>query len=538
MLIKYFLFLFVIIFVLHGHGQFSSEAYKIQTQDNVLEYLKHYGYLGDGEAEPLTYEDFKNALKDFQEDSNLTPNGILNAKTLRLMNTPRCGNRDEKIEEGDEVPDNEAGIIGDGDRNKRRKREAKGFIIPHGKKWLNSTLTYKIAKFPTRSSVKLNVRTVQSEFDHAFAYWEKVTNLRFKKVTGNNADIVIKFVRGYHGDRESFDGPGKALAHGFYPERGAIHFDDEEMWSAGFRKRHYDLRSIAVHEIGHALGLGHSKHSSAVMYHSYEGHRWRSHDNFKLHPEDIQAVQALYGQKGTRAGSEMTKDEKKKLRHSKKGTTGDLCVDPHIDAITTMDDGFIYIFKGIYFFRLDRLHGDLQGDQFQLINSTFLGLPSELDAAITMSNQKTYFFKGSLYWRSTSTQIDPGYPKQISDYFKKIPDSIDAAGMWSWNNEPYFFKGDKYWKYSEKVKEMRNYPNPISKYWPGIPNSIDAAFRAPDNRTYFIKGGKYWLFHDPNSEYEATAFPKSTKNWLFRCPNNEVRRVRKIRHRKKKHFPG
>ena len=50
-----------------------------------------------------------------------------------------------------------------------------------------------------------------------------------------------------------------------------------------------DLRSVLVHELGHALGLGHSSDTRATMYASGSGVRWRS-----LEKDDIDGVCALY----------------------------------------------------------------------------------------------------------------------------------------------------------------------------------------------------------------------------------------------------
>jgi hypothetical protein len=65
-----------------------------------------------------------------------------------------------------------------------------------------------------------------------------------------------------------------------------------------------DLRSILVHELGHALGLGHSSDARATMFATGSGLRWRS-----LEKDDVDGVCSLYpasGGGGAGAGCETT----------------------------------------------------------------------------------------------------------------------------------------------------------------------------------------------------------------------------------------
>ncbi|XVF14168.1 hypothetical protein REPUB_Repub09cG0034000 [Reevesia pubescens] len=77
----------------------------------------------------------------------------------------------------------------------------------------------------------------------------------------------------------------------FSPQDGRFHYDADENWSSNPAPNQMDLESVAVHEIGHNLGLDHSWDQYAVMYPTIQlGTTKRN-----LGQDDINGLQALYG---------------------------------------------------------------------------------------------------------------------------------------------------------------------------------------------------------------------------------------------------
>ncbi len=135
--------------------------------------------------------------------------------------------------------------------------------------------------------------SVESEIERAYAEWANYAQVTFTQTndaTGPQT-LAVLFASGAHGDGYPFTGATGVLAHTFYPYplnpesiAGHQHFNNDVTWKIG---ADVDIFSVALHETGHALGLGHSDNPDDVMYPYY-------HIVSALAAGDIAAIQQQY----------------------------------------------------------------------------------------------------------------------------------------------------------------------------------------------------------------------------------------------------
>lgn len=142
----------------------------------------------------------------------------------------------------------------------------------------------------------------QQEIRNAFQAWTDATGIQFKEIpdtlnlpadssrVSNAADIRLGF--GFiGGDAIGITKSPNSSTVGYFLNDAIIQFEDPTGDSTG-KNINYDnpdaLTYVATHEIGHALGLGHSTDPNSVMYSSFTG------TNLHINATDIAGINAIY----------------------------------------------------------------------------------------------------------------------------------------------------------------------------------------------------------------------------------------------------
>ncbi|CAF1461806.1 unnamed protein product, partial [Didymodactylos carnosus] len=178
--------------------------------------------------------DFSSILREYQKTFGLKETGTLDEPTIELLNTPRCGNKDSPL--------------------------SSSLLALANSKWRKNRLRWTLRNSSSRISHAQSLNIIRDAFEH----WIKHIPLDIEQVcTICEADVVFNF--------GPVDGPSRMLAYAYLPEDGRVHFDSAENWIERFDHNGTNLFLVAVHEIGHALGLDHTlKDKQSIMYPTYQ----------------------------------------------------------------------------------------------------------------------------------------------------------------------------------------------------------------------------------------------------------------------------
>lgn len=466
---------------------------------------------------------FSESLKKFQEANGLNATGTLDIPTKLAMNKPRCGVPDIKAPSKRKngtlslLAANETHHDSSHAGNSRGKRNVLSQLVDHFRRKRDnrqavenenpmsfSKRTLKWRLMGEGYSMQLTIEQQRRILNTAFRMWSEVIPLQFEEdLTGGDIDLRVGFGTGQHlGCSQAFDGVGQQFAHAWY--LGDIHFDDDEHFVGPSSEQGISLLKVAVHEIGHALGLPHINRIGSVMQPNYTPQG----KHLELDWEDRKTVQRKYG---ACDGSFSTIfDWVRKERNSR----GEVFY-----RFNT------YFFKtGWYWMYENKSNRTRFGDPLP-IKTGWKGLPeNKIDAYVhvwTWNIDAQYFFKGTQVWRYdpekdmayTEDWKKNKYPQLISDVFPGAPSPVDAAFFDKKDRLIYFFRGNNVTAFSvEKNKVTDNFPKWIIDVFPAVDPSdhpigyIDAIYYSYTHQaTYFIKDSYYWkMVKDQDRQVNAS----------------------------------
>jgi hypothetical protein len=229
-----------------------------KARKDMRTFLRRFGHLDRSrDIDSYSIEEEQAALQTFQRICGIDETGEYDDATQKMMNKKRCGY---------------TGTNGPSE-----------FVLSRCK-WNKSVITWRLQG----GSEDLPVDRVKNALRRAFSEWDRYMRHHSLREVSTEADIVIIFARGAHGDGNDFDGAGRVLAHAYFPPpcggmlAGDIHFDEDERWTDDF------LMQVALHEVGHSLGLQHSTDRNAVMFPIFTAGK------STLRTDDIAGIKTIY----------------------------------------------------------------------------------------------------------------------------------------------------------------------------------------------------------------------------------------------------
>ncbi|XP_041053774.1 matrix metalloproteinase-21-like isoform X1 [Carcharodon carcharias] len=328
----------------------------------------------------------------------------------------------------------------------------------------------------------------------AFRMWSEVTPLIFEEdLTSPASEIDIKLGFGtkrHLGCSQVFDGTGQEYAHAW--RLGDVHFDDDEHFVTPSSSEGISLLTVAVHEIGHVLGLSHIRRPGSIMHPNYIP---QDSKDLELDWHDRKAIQQIYG---VCEGSFNTVFDWVRREENEFGEA-------------TYRFNTYFLRHSWYWMYENRFNRTRYGDPIPLVVG-WRGLPSSnIDGFVhiwTWNKDVTLFFKGTTYWQYDNdndrvyTEDPQGnrYPRPISHGFPGIDGPIDTIYFEKRDHCLYFFKGFNVTAFSVDLNStVPGYPKRIVDVFPPVVKgnhplgNLDAVYYSYTHAAVFVfKDTVYW----------------------------------------------
>lgn len=218
-----------------ARGQAHAQLVPVQN------FLQHFGYLAPATFGPGVLDDATAAALSLYQRRNALPvTGLFDEATKAQMLVPRCG-----------LPD-----------------EGPGIAFAPGCAWPTPQLTFAFEDGTADTAGEF------AAVMQAAVSWANAAKVTLTRVLRHQSpDVVVDWRPANDPDRSMV---GTVLAHADFPPACSVvtsglpkpvHFDDSEnIWSVTPSSGTFDIQSVALHELGHILGLRHSDVPGSVMF--------------------------------------------------------------------------------------------------------------------------------------------------------------------------------------------------------------------------------------------------------------------------------
>uniref|UniRef100_A0A1A9ZC43 Peptidase M10 metallopeptidase domain-containing protein n=1 Tax=Glossina pallidipes TaxID=7398 RepID=A0A1A9ZC43_GLOPL len=315
---------------------------------------------------------------------------------------------------------------------------------------------------------------------------------------------------------------------------GDVHFDEDENWEENATDLNIgvDFYSVALHELGHSLGLAHSPSQSSIMFPYYKGpgHNVLDYDDtlamynayLSRKLEDDVEEEDNYEQEDQlnepvnqsniatteqiddiSSNSNQTENkEHDKNYHNRttsfiassagardNGKIPDICLG-NFDAVCYFNES-VHVFKEHFAWKLTPSYTILSGYPIA-IEKLFLKFPNtvtHIDACYERYDKAVVLFMDQHVWIWRDEKFIENSPKPLPAIIGNnsfIIPRINAAMLWPKNNLTYVFGETMFWRYNDYLQQLdAGYPKTL-KRWPGLPQNLNAAATLPNDNLYWL----------------------------------------------------
>lgn len=483
---------FVIILCLH----YISLAYS-NNNETVIQYLVKYGFLKNENNSLQDSSVVKNAISLFQEYYNFPIDGEINDEMEKLINKPRCGVAD-----------------------------LNAYLPLTQPPWKKFNLSWHYS---------LGTPEMMAVARESFHVWAKHSNLSFyhdpvkPDILISNKVFKHRFEKRKEFCYNEFDGKGGTLAHAYFPNEKntvvEIHIDFSEDWDFTINSSdssRLTLLSTMIHEIGHSLGIEHTKETDSVMYPFHNG-------VIDLSDEDISLIQGMYGEpsNGTiQVDNPMpTTPAPPPVENS-----NDLCkVSTEIFFKLVIINSKLYVLKGklAWIFNIED-HNSLDQYTKPLVITDWLKfLPSnikEINAVYQRpSGEVVIIVNNVVYMFDIQTQrLSSGFPKSIGSL--GLQSNTVVHGIFnSYRGRTYLLYDKVYYVEIDECYFSAKSHGYVSDLFVGVPTEVESVLRYTNGLLYFIKNNLFYEYNEFTKKMKK-AGPVNLNMFGLSCYTNIIKK--------------